>query len=132
MTNIEIIDKLTNSLRQLLDAKKALIATDPMFAIEKESIVLLLDNLINKHAKQIQLQYIQELSPEIEKALASSDENVKIGEVDVRRSEIEELYKQYIEFMNYEDVLLDSNVIPLRLAIADKRYLALQNVLNML
>ena len=132
MTDKEMKDNLTNCLKRLLAARESLAAVDPMFHVETECIVILLDNLIKKNARQIQLEYIREMLPEIEKAMTSSSDCAKIGVVDVTRSELEALHEEFTRFMNDDDVLLEWDAIPLQLTVADKRYLALQSVLSLL
>ena len=129
--NHDTIEKMKKVLDQLNTSMKALdcLSIDLCYA-EIESILILIENLYKKILRDLELEYIRMLLPEVEDVLKCKSNEVKIGGIDVPRDDVVKIHDAFMSVLNYQDCILPWDVIPLRLVVADHCYRALQKVLN--
>lgn len=120
----KVLDQLNTSMKAL-----DCLSIDLCYA-EIESILILIENLYKKILRDLELEYIRMLLPEVEDVLKCKSNEVKIGGIDVPRDDVVKIHDAFMSVLNYQDCILPWDVIPLRLVVADHCYRALQKVLN--
>ena len=75
---------------------------------------------------------VKELLPDLKQSLKVSGDEITVGGVTISRSEAEKICKEFEEQLNStsDTCLIDVDVIPLKLCVANRNWRSLQESLN--